>query len=227
MRRGRLRLAFVGSGSPEQAAQYVASLKLPDGIVGELLLDESTEAFGAFNLRKSVYASLVPSIVAGLRTHGLGAVSEGIRLGWKNAALAGDSWQQAGTFVLGFDEARGGEWPPKLLLSHAERWPGDWLSIEELLRRACGEDVALAEPGSGGGGSTSYADALQWYLALPPPRDAPDSAAAAGGELRLANKRVTVCMAGAVAAVCVALLLLPALGLLRWGWQQRLPEAEL
>ena len=90
MRRGRLRLAFVGSGSPEQAAQYVASLKLPDGIVGELLLDESTEAFGAFNLRKSVYASLVPSIVAGLRTHGLGAVSEGIRLGWKNAALAGD-----------------------------------------------------------------------------------------------------------------------------------------
>jgi len=226
VRRGRLRLAFVGSGSPEQAAQYVASLKqLPDGIVGELLLDESTEAFGAFNLRKSVYASLVPSIVAGLRTHALGAVSEGIRLGWKNAALAGDSWQQAGTFVLGFDEARGGEWPPKLLLSHAERWPGDWLPIEELLRRACGEDVAPAEPVSGG--STSYADALQWYLALPPPRDAPGSAAAAGGELRLANKRVTVCMAGAVAAVCVALLLLPALGLLRWGWQQRLPEAEL
>ena len=96
----RVRLVFVGSGSPSQAGQFVESLKFPDGVPGEMLLDPTTAAYSCFGLRKSVYASLVPSIVHGMRTHGFGAVREGIRLGWRNAALAGDSWQQGGTYIL-------------------------------------------------------------------------------------------------------------------------------
>ena len=95
-----VRLVFIGSGEPAQAGMFIGSLKFPDGLPGELLLDPDTMAYEAFGLRKSVYASLVPSIMHGLKTHGLGAVTEGIRLGWKNAALVGDSWQQGGTFIL-------------------------------------------------------------------------------------------------------------------------------
>ena len=87
------------SGTPAQGEKYLASLKL-QSLPGELLLDPSTRVFAAFGLRKSVYASLVPSITHGIATHGVSAAVEGVRLGWKNAAFAGDSWQQGGTFIL-------------------------------------------------------------------------------------------------------------------------------
>lgn len=201
-----MRLVFVGSGSPSQAGQFVESLKFPGGLPGEMLLDPTTTAYACFSLEKSVYASLVPSIVNGMRTHGVGAVSEGIRLGWKNAALAGDSWQQGGTFVLECAASGSG----KVSFAHAERWPGDWLPMEKILA-AAGAKVGVE--GDEGAGVADYAAALRWYMALPPlARSTVPTGSVA--------KRLTVVAAGTVACACFLLLLLPAFGLLNWGLQE-------
>jgi hypothetical protein len=208
LKKARVRLVFVGSGSPSQAKQFVDSLKFPHGLPGEMLLDPATTAYGCFNLQKSVYASLVPSIVHGMRTHGIGAVSEGIRLGWKNAALAGDSWQQGGTFVL---ESSGGKYG-NVSFAQAERWPGDWLPMEQVLA-AAGAQLEQDGTGPQGACSVDYAAALRWYMALPPLA----RSKVPSGSL---TKRLTVVAAGAVACACLVLLLLPALGLLNWGLQE-------
>ncbi len=210
LKQARVRLVFVGSGSPSQAEQFVDSLKFPHGMPGEMLLDPATAAYGCFNLRKSVYASLVPSIVHGMRTHGIGAVSEGIRLGWKNAALAGDSWQQGGTFVI--EAASTGKFG-NVSFAQAERWPGDWLPMEQILAAAGAQLEQEEATRRAGASNVEYAAALRWYMALPPlARSKIPSGSLA--------KRLTVVAAGAVACVCLVLLLLPALGLLNWGLQE-------
>lgn len=208
LKKAGVRLVFVGSGSPSQAAQFVASLKFPGGLPGEMLLDPTTTAFGCFSLEKSVYASLVPSIVHGMRTHGIGAVREGIRLGWQNAALAGDSWQQGGTFVL--EAGAGGS--GKVSFAQAERWPGDWLPMETILA-AAGAQLEQGGAGREDACSVDYAAALRWYMALPPLARSKVPA----GSLA---KRLTVVAAGVVACACLVVLLLPALGLLNWGLQE-------
>ena len=166
LRHSNTQLIFIGSGTPSQGHQFLRSLKFPEGFPGELLLDPTTAVFSAFGLRKSVYASLVPSIINGLMTHGLSAVSEGIRLGWTNASMAGDSWQQGGTFVLGppssqLSPSGSAVFAPQVLFHHAERWPGDWKPLETILRAA---DVKVAASLKSG---TEYATALKWYKSLP------------------------------------------------------------
>ena len=216
-----VRLVFIGSGSRNQAGQFVESLKFPSGLPGEMLLDPTTAAYGAFGLTKSIYASLVPSIVNGMHTHGLAAVGEGIRLGWKNAALAGDSWQQGGMFLLEAPDMQPGI--PVVRFGQRERWPGDWLPMAEIMQAA---GATLQGDGGGekeeevGDGSVDYAAALRWYMALPPLE----------GENKVGPasmaKRATVVAAGVVAVGCVVLLIgLPMLGLLGWVGLQT-AEAE-
>eukprot|EP01051_Picozoa_sp_SAG22_P000315 SAG22_NODE_7_length_40155_cov_25.241356_28_plen_251_part_00 len=177
----RVRLVFVGSGTPAQAQQYLGALKLAE-LPGELLMDPSPcPVYQAFGLRKSVWASLVPSITNGIATHGVSAAAEGIRLGWKNAAFAGDSWQQGGTFVLDHQtggggggggsggDGDGGGGPDGTaraggcLFAHHERYPGDWLPVEEVFSAG---GIALPKA-TANVRDTSYAAALRWYLALP------------------------------------------------------------
>ena len=97
--------------------------------------------------------------------------------------------------------------------AHAERWPGDWLPLEQVLAAAGAQLEQEEATRPAGASNVDYAAALRWYMALPPlARSKTPSGSLA--------KRLTVVAAGAVACACLVLLLLPALGLLNWGLQE-------
>ncbi|MCJ8502217.1 AhpC/TSA family protein [Desulfatitalea sp. M08but] len=82
-------LAAIGSGTPEQAREFMAKFKFP----GEMYVDPSLSVYKAFGLERGFWKTLGPASVG----RGLKAMTRGFRQG----GSAGDLWQQGGLFVLG------------------------------------------------------------------------------------------------------------------------------
>ena len=79
---------MVGNGSPEQAADFVETTKFPS----TLYTDPSRASYRGFGLERGVGRTLGPaSLVRG---------TVAFFSGHRQTALAGDPWQQGGTFVI-------------------------------------------------------------------------------------------------------------------------------
>jgi hypothetical protein len=112
------RLVFVGSGSPEMAADFVASFSISSPV----LVDETCEAFQAAGMRRSMFATLHWRTV-------LNAV-RAWRRGFRQGRVAGSPWQQGGVVVfdrsgeichLEVDRAGGDEFDTVALMESVER----------------------------------------------------------------------------------------------------------
>jgi len=141
-------LIFIGCASVEQTREFLDRLELP--FPGELYIDLARKSHKAFGLFRGIYQSLIPPIIDGVQKYGWKGVIEGARLGWETAHLAGDSWQQGGTFLLGPGKA--------CHFAHREAHPGDWADMNFVLGKFIqkeGEDNEIA---------VDYKKAISTYL---------------------------------------------------------------
>jgi hypothetical protein len=107
----------VGNGSPEQAADFVETTKFPS----TLYTDPSRASYRGFGLERGVGRTLGPaSLVRG---------TVAFFSGHRQTALAGDPWQQGGTFVISP--------PAEVLFAHRDGGSGDHPAVESILK-ACG-----------------------------------------------------------------------------------------
>ena len=106
-------LVLIGSGTHSQARQFLQSC----GFAGELYVDPKREAFQAFGLHRSVLRVLDP--------RALWCATAARRAGFRAEPLAGDPWQQGGTFVLGPGN--------RLHFAHRDRRAGDHARSADVL----------------------------------------------------------------------------------------------
>ena len=107
-------LVAIGSGSPEQAKEFVASFSF----AGEMYVDPGLKSYKAFSLVRGLWRTLGPSSIG----RGMTAMKKGFRQG-KNA---GDLWQQGGMFVIG---------PGKqMVFAHRNQAAGDHADLNAVLR---------------------------------------------------------------------------------------------
>jgi len=109
-------LVAIGSGSPAQAKEFVASFSFD----GEMYVDPGLKTYKAFKLVRGLWRTLGPASVG----HGLSAMKKGFRQG-KNA---GDLWQQGGMFVVGPEN--------QIFFQHRNQAAGDHADLNAVLR-AC------------------------------------------------------------------------------------------
>lgn len=81
-------LAAIGSGTPEQAKDFVGSFAFE----GEMYVDPSLKVFQAFKLARGFWRTLGPS--------SLGPGITALKKGFRQGRSAGDLWQQGGVFVI-------------------------------------------------------------------------------------------------------------------------------
>jgi len=112
-------LVVIGSGTHAQARGFVETFVF----AGEVYVDPKREAFQALGLYRGVLRTLGPS--------SLWQIAAARRAGFRSGRLAGDPWQQGGTFVLGPGE--------NVRFAYRDRMAGD---------RARSEDVLGALPAS-------------------------------------------------------------------------------
>ncbi len=108
-------LVVVGSGSPEQAAEFQREQQLDF----TLLVDPELKAYAAAGLRRGVRTTLRPGVLRSfLRAR---------RGGFRQGKTEGDPWQQGGVFVITPDSEpryayvsqEPGDHPP----------PAEWLAV--------------------------------------------------------------------------------------------------
>jgi len=109
-------MAAIGSGSPDQAKEFVASFSFE----GEMYVDPGLKTYKAFKLVRGLWRTLGPSSIG----RGLTAMKNGFRQG-KNA---GDLWQQGGMFVIGPGQY--------MYFAHRNQAAGDHADLDAVLK-AC------------------------------------------------------------------------------------------
>ena len=109
-------LVAIGSGSPEQAREFITSFTF----YGEMYVDPSLKTYKAFKLNRGIARTLGPSSIV----RGFSAIKKGFRQG-KNA---GDLWQQGGMFVIGPGD--------EMLFQHRNHSAGDHADLDAVLK-AC------------------------------------------------------------------------------------------
>ena len=115
-------LVFLGSGSPQMAADF-RDRDVPGLTV---LTDPSLETYRRLGMKRGVGATLGPRTWT--------AAARAVASGHMQKAPAGDAWQQGGLVVL----ARGGE----IVYRRANRHAGDRPDLHAALRALRGEGTA-------------------------------------------------------------------------------------
>jgi len=136
LHRAGARLVFVGTGSGEQAGEYLFRYEQVAPFPAPLYLDASRESHKAFKLPSGIFRSIVPPIVFGVPRYGCGGACEGIALAYRNWNLAGSSWQQGGTFVLRKKREAGGEGMYDVVYGRPESHPADFAPMADVLEAA-------------------------------------------------------------------------------------------
>ena len=128
----KIRVIFVSSSKPWQTEEFLSKsvVQFP----GEIFSDPTLQIHKAFQLKRGIWQSLVTPLWPGFRQYGLMGIIEGIRLGMEFSNLAGDSWQQGGTFVISSDS--------NIMYGFSEDYPGDWDAMDKALD-ACGIQVSI------------------------------------------------------------------------------------
>jgi len=106
-------LVLIGSGTHMQARQFAVDCAFR----GPIYVDPKREAFQALGLHRSVARVLDP------RARWRAAAAR--RAGFRSGPVAGDPWQQGGTFVVGPGA--------QLHLAHRDRRAGDEPRLEDVL----------------------------------------------------------------------------------------------
>jgi len=109
-------LVTIGSGSPEQAKEFIASFAFE----GEMYVDPGLKTYKAFKLVRGLWRTLGPASIG----RGLSAMKKGFRQGQN----AGDLWQQGGMFVIGSDN--------QMFFEHRNSSAGDHADLNAVLK-AC------------------------------------------------------------------------------------------
>ncbi len=105
VRRRGAEIVVVGNGSIAQARDF----REAEGVDFALYVDPGLAAYRAAGLRRGLFTALnVRTVRAALRAR---------RAGFRQTAVAGDAWQQGGTFVV----ARGG----RVVFAHASETAGE------------------------------------------------------------------------------------------------------
>ena len=107
-------IVAIGSGSPEQAKEFVASFSFE----GEMYVDPGLKTYKAFKLVRGFLRTLGPSSIV----RGMTAMKNGFRQG-KNA---GDLWQQGGMFVIGPGN--------QMLFAHRNQAAGDHADLNAVIK---------------------------------------------------------------------------------------------
>ena len=143
-------MIIVSTSSPKYSKVFADNLgfELP----GQIVIDSKRKTHKAASLKSSVYASLVMPFRKHLKTFGVRALNEALRVSLVNATPGhGSSWQQGATLVLKHpglsptDSARG------ITCSYAwrEDFPGDWQPVQTVMQDALGisdaPDVSFPE----------------------------------------------------------------------------------
>jgi len=126
-------VVIVSTSSAAYAARFVSRLGF--AWPGTMVHDGKRATHRALGLRSSVYASLVMPFRRHLKTFGMRAVREALRVSLVNATAGhGSSWQQGGTFVLHHPA------PENVSCGWAwrEEYPGDWRPVEQVLAEGLG-----------------------------------------------------------------------------------------
>ena len=116
---------------------FTPSLGFDVESIGTSVIDETKQTHKAAGLKSSVWASLVLPFRYHLKTFGIKAVWEALRVSLKNAKKgSGSSWKQVGTFCFenAVDETTG-KLSPKPTLAWREDYPGDWMPIRDILQQ--------------------------------------------------------------------------------------------
>jgi len=128
IRRAGADLVLVGNGRPDQAAAFAR-----DEVPGvTVLTDPSLRTYRALDLRRGVLATLGPRSAI--------AAASAFRRGHRQAATAGDAWQQGGLAVI----APGG----RILFVQRNRDAGDRPDLEGALAALAADQGSPAPPPS-------------------------------------------------------------------------------
>jgi len=172
-------LVIIACATVEQTNEFLEGLEVP--LPGELYIDLSRKSHKAFKLFRGVWQSLVPPIWDGLQKYGWRGIIEGSRLGFETAHLAGDSWQQGGTFLMG---------PGRVChFAHRETHPGDWADMNFIIRKFLRPD--------GDAEMLDYPKAIATYL------DSRDSKRAKVSRRYAGKGRLSVLLLMAIAIACI------------------------
>jgi len=139
-----VRIIFISSSTPQQTDEFLKKsvVQFP----GELYSDPTLKIHKLFSLKRGIWSSLVTPLWPGFKQYGIMGIIEGFRLGLELSHLAGDSWQQGGTFVLSSEG--------RVMFGHTENYPGDWKAMDSALH-SCGVDI-----------NVDYHSAVQKWLSL-------------------------------------------------------------
>jgi len=140
-------LVLMACATIEQTKEFLEGLELP--LPGELYIDLPRNSHKAFKLFRGVWQSLITPLWEGIPKYGWRGLIEGCRLGFETAHLAGDSWQQGGTFLLG---------PGQVChFAHRETHPADWADMNFITKK-------FISKGEGEGEVLDYPKAIATYL---------------------------------------------------------------
>ncbi|MBS3756947.1 MAG: AhpC/TSA family protein [Desulfobacterales bacterium] len=106
-------LVAVGSGSPDQAQDFVAKF----AFTAEIYVSMDLAAYRAFKLVRGIGRTLGPASIL----RGIGAIKNGFR----QSSTAGDHWQQGGIFLIGPGD--------RLLFEHRDQFAGDHADLDQIL----------------------------------------------------------------------------------------------
>ena len=148
---------IVSTSSPKYSKVFAENLgfELPGGIV----IDSKRRTHRAARLKASVYASLVMPFKRHLKTFGIRALKEALRVSLVNATPGhGSSWQQGATLVLkhpslepASSSSSSSSSSSGITCSYAwrEDYPGDWQPVKTVMQDALGildaPDVSFPE----------------------------------------------------------------------------------
>lgn len=127
--KSRLRIIFVAVATMKQADAFIDTLsEWPCFESIRLILDSQKHLHRLFGLYRGVYSSLILGTYYGLVNYGFSGVLEGIRLGFElgGKKYVSDSWQQGGMVLLGPSNT--------IHFVHREKYPGDWIDLESVLK---------------------------------------------------------------------------------------------
>jgi peroxiredoxin len=107
-------LHAIGSGSPEQAAEFAKERELDF----DLYVNPDLTAYEAAGLRRTVGATMSLRVFAN--------AARALRAGFRQGRTQGDNWQQGGVFVIAPDG--------RVPLAQISQVAGDHAAPEEILR---------------------------------------------------------------------------------------------
>ena len=142
-------MIIVNTSSPKYSKVFAENLGFD--LPGRIVIDSKRRTHRAARLKASVYASLVMPFKRHLKTFGIRALNEALRVSLVNATPGhGSSWQQGATLVLKHPSLEPSS-SSGITCSYAwrEDYPGDWQPVKTVMQDALGisdaPDVSFPE----------------------------------------------------------------------------------